>query len=197
MAQRQVNARPSQPRQVVGELIIKIAFGADGVLRAGCQEQPFPACENPSTNNPVERTSAQSQIVSVNAALRRAGNFHFVELFLDAVGAAGGEFDPAKDAPTEREIFPELAIDEEIADQRSVALTGLGPAVNCKTLRAFERAINDRQIELHAKSIVEIVLGKELRDGTVEVLPRFVGHFLAVHLNSAEVAELLSDAGEK
>src|SRR5438046_8738285 len=57
--------------------------------------------------------------------------------------------------------------------------------------------MQDGEVELQAKPVVKIITGEELRDGTVEVLSHVVRRFPAVHLNGAEVAELLGDTRVK
>ncbi len=79
---------------------------------------------------PVIRTGPERQVVAVNAARRTHRIRHFIELFLDSVGAAGRKLHPAKHAAAERECFRQLPIHRKIPQQRHAPQSRLGPLLD-------------------------------------------------------------------
>ena len=52
-------------------MIIKVAFGAKGVLRPGGEESSFPAAEDTGPDNPVKGAGPESQIVAIRTVLEK------------------------------------------------------------------------------------------------------------------------------
>jgi hypothetical protein len=76
--------------------------------------------------------------------------------------------------------------------ERYVAETGLGAAINRKTLWSFKLPINQRNVELQREPIVQAVAGDELSDRAIFILTGRVRDLAAVDLNGSEMGELLA-----
>src|SRR5438445_6743302 len=77
--------------------------------------------------------------------------------------------------------------------KRDVAKTGDRTTVNRKTLRPFELAINQRDVQLQSKSRVNLISSHELRNRAVLILAGGICDFASVDLDGPEASELLAD----
>src|SRR4051794_25627390 len=77
----EIIAGPAAPRKIVREIVLVSAGAAQSELSVGLEEKRFGADGKLAAEDSVVRTRAESQVVTVNAALRRARNLHFVEFF--------------------------------------------------------------------------------------------------------------------
>src|SRR5947209_1988823 len=122
---------------------MEISFATDVVLDAGAEEHALLPCINACAENTVKRAGAECEVVSVDAAFGRAGDFYLAELLLDAARTAGRKFHTAKDVPQKRGVLGFMLIDKILSDEGNIADTGFGAAINRETLRTFEGTIND------------------------------------------------------
>src|SRR5689334_17228143 len=102
--------------------------------------------------------------MAVDAAFRRTGNFYFVLLFFETTRTAGWKFHAANDASKKGAILRFVLINNISANERDIANTRFRSAVDRKPFRALEGSINDRGIELHAETLVDVVAHQQLRD---------------------------------
>src|SRR5438270_7129234 len=135
--------------------------------------------------------------MAVDAAEGGAGDLGFIEFLFDSSIIAGGEFHASEHTPTEGEMLLLVAEGLEMADQGEIAETRFGAVIDGETLRPLEGTRDERHVQLQAEPFIQIVAGEDLGDGAVQVLAGWIAHFLAVHLDSAKVSELLRHSCER
>jgi len=142
----------------------------------------------------------------------RAGNLDFVKFFLEPAAVTGWKFDSGQQNRRRREVRLMLdrngifALEFKASPRRRrvmkkhrfqqkghISQTGNCAAINLKTFRPFEFAINQRDIELKSEAAVDLVTGHNLRDRTVFILSGRICDFVSIHLNGRKTGELLAD----
>ena len=138
------------------------AVAAERELHLGLEEKPLVTQRRLPAENPIIRAAPQCEIMTVNPALRCARYLHFLELLFDPAGPARRKFYSAECHRGDGQIrfvnfHPRILCVLEIyrpapADflvkknksphERNVPQTRLAPAVDLKTFRPLERAIN-------------------------------------------------------
>src|SRR6476620_5249351 len=92
----QVVPGPTAPGDVVGEVVLMRAIAADGELNVGFEKKRLVTQGRLAAEDSIVGTGPKREVVPVNAALGRAGNFHFVEFFLEPLRVAGRKFHAAE-----------------------------------------------------------------------------------------------------
>src|SRR5436305_9793107 len=125
----------------------------------------------------------------VNAALRSAGNFLFLEFLLDSAGISGRELHSADKyrgegkvrlAALHSGILPVVKVyaapsagllveENELSEQRNVAKAGLGSAIELEAFRPCKGAVDKWKVDLQGEARSEIVASDELGDRAIEI----------------------------
>src|ERR1035437_7954891 len=109
---------------------------------------------------------------------------------IEVLRAAGRELNPAQPCPVEGEVLLDFLIDKIIADQGQV------PDASLAMVAASRRtigAVNHRQIELHAESVIDVVTDEHLRNQAVNVFT-VIPNRVTARLQRVVIGELFGDA---
>src|SRR4051812_16186048 len=162
MAPGEIPAWAATPRDVAREVILMLSIAPQSELGVGLEEKIVVTESGLSAEDSIVGTGAEREIMPMDSARRRSGNFHFVELLLNPVGVAGGKlysgdqngrrgeirlgcFHVGRFRVAEIEMRAATFFDTEknvLGEEGNIAQAAFGAAVDRKTFGAFERTID-------------------------------------------------------
>lgn len=198
-------ARAAPPAQVIGVLIGESAFASNVVLRLGGEKPSLVPQENVRADDAVVGTGAEREVAAGDAgAVQEFGPLCQREF----IRVARGEFDSGGGVPIDvaigRVLFDQAHVPQQadVADSPQAAGDGLKNGDGVPGQDHLELAINHRQFEPQADSIVEVVAQERLGGDAGEVLPvrweRLMRKGVGRRgLSLIEISDLLGKAGDE